>query len=81
MVDFVLYVILIDMVFLTVCVIFLSKFYRFGFGSASGFVAIWTILGFWLWIRIRGKLMRIRYSAINGNLIVIKLCGLFYFTA
>ena len=81
MIDFVLYVILIDMVFLTVCVIFLSKFSLFGFGSASGFVAIWTILGFWLWIRIRGKLMRIRYSAINGNLIVSKLCGLFYFTA
>ena len=81
MIDFVLYVILIDMDFLTVCVIFLSKFYLFGFGSASGFVAIWTILGFWFWIRIRGKLMRIRYSAINGNLIVIKLCGLFYFTA
>ena len=34
MIDFVLYVILIDMDFLTVCVIFLSKFYLFGFGSA-----------------------------------------------
>ena len=55
MIDFVLYVILIDMVFLTVCVIFLKKFYLFGFGSASGFVAIWTILGFWLWIQIRMK--------------------------
>ena len=53
--DFVLYVILRDMVFLKVCLIFLSYFLPVGSGSASGFVAIWTILGFWLWIRIRMK--------------------------